>query len=190
MKIRYPEIGICGLSCRLCPAYHADGNNKCGGCKSEYRIQAGCPFITCAVKKRWIEFCWQCDQSDTCQKWREHRKFSQQYDTFVCYQKLEANIAFIQQYGVDSFEKTEQRKEQLLREMLRYFNEGRSKSYYCIAATIFDIPELETAIKQAKKDSDGFGIKERSKGLHTILNKIAGEKAYCLSLRKPVKKAG
>jgi len=189
MEIRYPEIGICGLSCRLCPTYHAEGESKCGGCKSEYRIQAGCPFITCAVKKKGIEFCWQCDQNGTCEKWRGHREFSQKFDTFVCYQKLEDNITFVQRYGIASFEEMQKTRERLLREMLQNFNEGRSKKYYCISATVFEIQELKTAIEQARKVSDGLNIKERSKVLHTILNKIADKKQYCLSLRKQDTKA-
>ena len=190
MEIKYPKVGICGLSCRLCPTYHTEGESACGGCKSEYRMNAGCPFITCAVKKKGIEFCWQCDQSDTCEKWRAHREFSQNYDTFVCYQKLEDNIAFIQRYGVAAFEEIQQVREKLLREMLQYFNEGRSKRYYCISATVLGIKELEAAIKQAKRESDGLDIQGRSKVMHKMLDTLAEKKHYCLSLRKPTLKAG
>jgi len=28
MIIKYPEIGICGLSCRLCPRYHTESKSK------------------------------------------------------------------------------------------------------------------------------------------------------------------
>jgi hypothetical protein len=184
MQIKYPEIGICGLSCRLCPNYHTEGKSKCGGCKSEYRMGAGCPFITCALKKKGLEFCWQCSESGTCERWRGHREFSREHDTFVCYQKLEDNITFIQQHGVRVFEKIQQVREQLLSAMLREFNEGRSKRYYCIASTVLEIEELETALTQAKKDSIGLDIQDKSKVLHTILNEIAEKNQYCLSLRK------
>ncbi|WP_276619575.1 DUF3795 domain-containing protein [Syntrophomonas wolfei] len=60
IKVKYPEIGVCGLSCRLCPNYHMNTKSRCLGCKSKDRIVVGCPFITCAVKKRRIEFCWDC----------------------------------------------------------------------------------------------------------------------------------
>lgn len=178
------------MSCRLCPSYHADGVSKCGGCKSESRMRAGCPFITCAIKKKGIEFCWQCDESDTCDKWRAHRKFSREYDTFVCYQKLEDNIASIKRYGIDSFVGSQRIREDLLNVMLGSFNEGRSKTYYCITATIFEIKDLKAALAQAEEDSDGLSIKERSKVLHAIIDKIAEDKHYYLRLRKPVKKAG
>jgi hypothetical protein len=38
MMVRHIEIGICGLSCRLCPRYHTDGVSRCGGCKSDSRL--------------------------------------------------------------------------------------------------------------------------------------------------------
>lgn len=74
MEIRYPEIGICGLSCQLCPSYHTYAKSRCGGCKSEERINLGCPFITCAIKKKEIEFCWECKENKDCEKWGKHRE--------------------------------------------------------------------------------------------------------------------
>jgi len=56
MNIRFKEIGICGLSCYLCPRYQTDTKSRCLGCKSEDRLTAGCPFITCAIKKKVLSF--------------------------------------------------------------------------------------------------------------------------------------
>ena len=184
MQIKYHEIGICGLSCRLCPSYHIKGKSKCNGCKSDFRMGAGCPFITCAVKRKGLEFCWQCDESDTCEKWQGHREFSRGHDTFVCYQKLEDNISFVQQYGIDAFEESQLLKERLLCEMLSDFNEGRSKRYFSIAATVMEIDVLQKALSQANELSTGLDIKEKSKVLHTILDEIADENGYWLRLRK------
>jgi len=41
MQIKYPEIGICGLSCRLCPIYNTKAESRCLGCKSLIDIQSG-----------------------------------------------------------------------------------------------------------------------------------------------------
>lgn len=68
--------------------------------------------------------------------------------------------------------------------MLIEFNVGHSKSYYCIAATVFDFDELMAALTQATKDSKGIDLKNKSKILHSILENIAGKKDYCLKLRK------
>lgn len=182
--VEYPEIGICGLSCRLCPSYHTAGQSRCGGCKSEYRMGAGCPFITCALKRKGIEFCWQCAEGETCQRWGGHRAFSREHDTFVCYQKLEGNIAAIRRDGVGSFQEVQRVRERLLAQMLRGFNEGRSKRLYCIAATILEIGELRAALAQAAARAQGLDLKGRARVLHAILDQIAQQKHYCLKLRK------
>jgi hypothetical protein len=184
MKIKYLEIGICGLSCRLCPHYHTEGASRCGGCKTESRMGAGCPFITCALKKKGIEFCWDCKEKKTCEKWAKHRDAAKKADSFKCYQKLEEDIACIRKNGVHEFEKTQKKREHLLNEMLQEWNEGRSKSYYCIAANVMETGELEEALTKAHKDSRGLGIKETSKVLHSILDEIAKQRHYYLKLRK------
>jgi len=185
MEIKHPEIGICGLSCKLCPMYHTKTESRCLGCKSEGRMRVGCPFITCAIKKKDIEFCWDCKENESCDKWRKHREFGKNYDTFKCYQKLEDNIELIQRDGLTEFEKQQMIREQLLHEMLAGFNEGRSKSYYCIAATILEIDELKNAIKDAgKRTKEIIDIKQKSKIMHSIIDEIAERKNYNLRLRK------
>lgn len=145
---------------------------------------AGCPFITCAVKKKGIEFCWDCAEGETCPCWAGHRQFRLEHDTFVCYQKLEDNIRFVRQHGIEPFEADQKQREQILRAMLAEFNEGRSKRLYSIAATVMEIEELEAALLQARNTSQGMDIKEKARVLHTILNAIASEKRYVLTLRK------
>jgi len=160
MQIKYPEVGICGLSCRLCPTFHTTSKSRCGGCKSAYRMSAGCPFITCAIKKKGIEFCWQCEENETCDKWSIHRLAGKSSDSFKCYQTLEEDIAFIKKNGIEDFIKNQGIRERLLNEMLNEYNEGRSKSYYCIAATVLQIEQLESALFQAHKEAKNLSIKE------------------------------
>lgn len=183
-KIKYPEIGICGLSCRVCPNYHRDTNSRCLGCKTESRMAVGCPFITCALHKKEVEFCWDCEESKTCEKWKKHREAGKRADSFKCYQKIEDDIGFIQKNGVPEFVKSQQIREQLLREMLQEFNEGRSKSYYCIVATVLEIDEIKESLAKARADSKGREIKDKSKLLHSLFDEIALQKRYCLKLRK------
>ncbi len=144
----------------------------------------GCPFITCALKKKGIEFCWDCKESATCAKWKKHRDAGKKRDSFKCYQKLEDDIAFIQKKGVDTFQKSQKAREQLLKEMLQEFNEGRSKSYYCIAATVLEIEELKEVLDREKSGSYGLNVKERSGLLHFLLDEVAAEKNYSLKIRK------
>ena len=139
--------------------------------------------------KKGIEFCWDCEKNTVCEKWNKHREVSKVGDSFVCYQKLEDNISFIQKNGVEDFEKEQLIREKLLKEMLQGFNEGRSKTFYCIASTILEIEELKKTLSQAKKQSEGLNIKEKSKILHQLLKNIAERKNYYLKLRKWKSKA-
>lgn len=75
-------------------------------------------------------------------------------------------------------------RERLLTSMLAEFNEGRSKSFYCIVATVMDVQEIAQVITQARDESIGKDIKGKSKTLHLITNKIAEERKYNLKLRK------
>ena len=57
------------------------------------------------------------------------------------------------------------------------------KTYYCIAATVMETGELKEALTNAKKNSEGLEIKEKSKVLHS-LDEIAKQRNYFLKLRK------
>lgn len=68
--------------------------------------------------------------------------------------------------------------------MLQDFNEGRSKTYYCIAATVLELGELEEALSRAREESGGLDVKAKAKVLHRILDENASRKDYRLKLRK------
>ena len=183
MNIQHPEIGVCGLSCRLCPMYNSKAKSRCAGCKSPARIAVGCTFLTCAVKKKGIEFCWECAENTTCEKWRNHREAGRQRDSFKCYQKLEDDIAFIMKHGAMKFEAEQEIRENILRNMLQSFNDGKSKSYYCIAATILKINELNDALAKADAQSRNLLPNEKAAVMHSILDSVSKEKGYILKLR-------
>ena len=147
-------------------------------------MAVGCPFITCAVKKVGVEFCWDCRENESCEKWRKHRELGKEYDSFKTYQKLEDDINFIKAKGVKAYDEQRRIRESLLIGILNEFNEGRSKSYYCIAATVMDIDELNSALEEATAQSKLLSIKDKSRIMHTILDSIALKKGYRLSLRK------
>ncbi len=68
--------------------------------------------------------------------------------------------------------------------MLAEFNDGRSKSLYCIAATVLEIKDLETSLWQARKQTEKMALKEKSQVLRELLSEIAIRKKLELKLRK------
>lgn len=184
MDIQYETTGVCGLGCRLCPNFHRDTDSRCEGCKSKGRMAVGCPFITCAVKGRGISFCWQCDENKTCERWKKHRAIGMNQDSFKCYQTLERDIAFIEQYGMEEFDIDQRARECILRDMLTEFNDGRSKSYYCIAATVLTVDELKDVLNRARQISGSLGMGERAVTIHSLIDEVAVKKGYQLKLRR------
>ncbi|MBM3205735.1 DUF3795 domain-containing protein [Candidatus Shapirobacteria bacterium] len=186
MKSQYPEIGVCGLSCVLCPGYVMKTKSRCPGCKTSWRLGGPCSILHCAVKRN-LEFCGECPEGKTCEKWKKHREMGKRYDSFKCYQKLEEDINFLQKHGLAEFRQAQKVRAKLLDQMLEEFNEGRSKSYFCLVATILEVDEIEKALKQARNKSKGLNIKEKAKLLHSIFDEIALKNHYCLKLRKKIK---
>lgn len=182
--IRYKEVGVCGLSCLLCPMYNTDTPSRCQGCKSEDRIAVGCPFITCAVKKKGIEFCWDCPESESCERWRKHRNAGLERDSFKCYQTLETDIDFIRSNGIEAFVKAQKVRARLLTRMLEDFNDGRSKTRFCVAATVLPAEDLEAAVKEAARRSRDMDIKQRAHLLRSLLDQAADRRGVSLTLRK------
>lgn len=185
-----PDIAVCGLSCRLCPKYQSNAAGRCHGCKTEPTMLVGCAFLTCALTKHGVEFCVACDENETCERWRTRREAGKIGDSFVCYQRLEDNIAFLRQHGAAEFREQQIARESLLKEMLAEYNEGRSRTFYCVAATVCDVEELRDVLAQAARDSQGMDTREKSRLLHSLLENIAQTKGYCLKLRKPTQSSG
>lgn len=142
-------------------------------------------MLHCIVRKEGIEFCWQCPDSDSCEKWNLHREYSHQYDTFVSYYALEDNIAYQKEHGAEAFENRQAEKAKFLHELLDEFNEGRSKSYFCIAVTMLETGDIKDALEQARRESTGLDIKAKAKLMHSLLDELASAKGLTLSLRKP-----
>ena len=68
--------------------------------------------------------------------------------------------------------------------MLQNFNDGRSKSKYCIAATVLKIDELKEALTKAEAQSKNLQPNEKAKVMHSLLDLVSKEKGYLLKLRK------
>jgi hypothetical protein len=103
-----------------------------------------------------------------------------------------SNLNFIKKYGIKKFIDQQNKRIKLLETMINNFNDGRSRSFYCIATTLLPMLSLERALDDAnqkiKKDKIGMeDIKTTSKILKGFLNEVADRDGIELKLRKKVK---
>ena len=99
------------------------------------------------------------------------------------------NLEFIKKRGIEKFIERQKKRTGLLEEILKDFNDGRSKSFYCLAATLLEMPDLEKVLFCAKKEIKinkvkTEDIKAKAKILKKILNEVAFKEEIELKLRK------
>ncbi len=190
---QYPTIGCCGLDCGLCPRYYTVGSSRCPGCCGPdfFNKHPSCSFITCCVKKEGLEVCAECNEFP-CSKFEGLTKGGEVYDSFLTYGKVVSNLDFIREHGVEKFIESQKKRIELLEIMLKRFDDGRSKSFYCIATTLLSIEDLEKSLENSEQKirEDKIGMKDiktTSKILKGFLNKVADGDGIELKLRKKVK---
>ncbi len=181
---KYPTVGACGLDCGLCPRYYTEGTSRCPGCAGPgfWQKHPGSPVLNCCVKRKGLEFCSECNEFP-CSKFKDTDK----YDSFLTHKKMVSNLNFIKKYGIKKFRDQQKKRIKLLETMINNFNDGRSRSFYCIATALLPIKILEKSLKEAKqklKEVDVSNMKTRAKILKDILNEAAVKEGIELKLIK------
>ncbi len=188
---KYPTVACCGLDCGLCPRYHTEGPSKCPGCAGPtfFEKHPSCGKITCCVKERGLEVCGECDEFPCASKYGSWMSDGIHYDSFVTYQRVTDNMEFIRQKGVERYAELQKTRIDLLETMLELYNDGRSKSYYCIAAALLPTEDIETAMEETRRRIETDHIppedhNNRAKILKELLNGSAMKQRIELKLRK------
>ena len=183
---KYPTISCCGLDCGLCPVYYTKGPSRCPGCCGPDFVNKhpSCSIITCCVKKHKNETCAECEEfpCSKIDKWDKS-------DSFISHKVSLSNLKLIKEKGIENFLIQQKRRIELLETMLEEFNEGRSKSFFCIATTLLPIDDISKGLEESKQQINENGIdmndlKAKSKVLKGILTKLANVNLIELKLRR------
>ena len=181
----YPTLGCCGLDCGLCPRFYTSGSSRCPGCCGEGFAgkHPSCSVVTCCVKKKDLEVCAECDEFP-CSK-----SETGETDSFVTHKKIFPNLNFIKEFGLERFVEQQSERISFLRTALEHYDDGRSKSFYCLAAALLSLESLNEALITAKqeikeKSVGSDDIKSRAKIVKRVLNEFAAEEDEELKLRK------
>jgi len=182
----YPTIACCGLDCGLCPTYYTKGPSRYPGCCGPAFLSKhpSCSILTCCVKNNKFETCAECNEFP-CQKLNKWDV----YDSFICHRVCLTNLNLIKENQLDKFIEQQKQRISFLKIMLENFNEGRSKSFCCIATALLPLDDLEDALNKTHDQIKVEGIdlkdlKTKSKILKTFLNQYANKQQIKLKLRK------
>ena len=182
----YPTIACCGLDCGLCPTFYTKGPSKCPGCCGPdfASKHPSCSIITCCVKNNNFETCAECVEFP-CSKLKNWDK----YDSFICHRVSLTNLKSIKEKGLKLFISQQKKRIEILGYLLEKYNEGRSKSFFCIATALLPINSLKKMIKESNErieseDINAKDLKTKSKILKNSLYKLAANNNIELKLRR------
>ncbi|RLF33512.1 MAG: hypothetical protein DRN07_02380 [Thermoplasmata archaeon] len=142
------------------------------------------------MKKRNLEVCAECSDFP-CSKFKSEEEYQQleESSSYPSYKKVMPNLNFIKKHGIEKFVEQQKKRVRVLETMIENFDDGRSRSFFCKAATLLDLTSLENSLEVASKkikaeNIASNNIKAKAKILKSILNEIALTKGVELVKRK------
>jgi hypothetical protein len=145
------------------------------------------------VKKKGLEVCAQSDEfpcsrfASWLDKWT--REDSSLTHPFLTHQKIKPNLYFIREQVLNKFLRQQRKRMGLLEKMLKDFDDGRSKTFYCIATTLLPVTELKALLGEAERRMKAEkvkadDIKTKAKILRGFLDGFAAKEKVELKLRR------
>lgn len=168
-------FSLCGLNCGLCSM---SLGGHCGGCGNGNQP---CRIARCSLEHGKIEFCYECE-SYPCEKYEDF----DQYDSFIVHRRRSEDIEKAQRIGIDAYISEQQEKIKILESLLSEYNDGRKKSFFCVAVNLLELAELREAMKRIRDNSDTVGktVKEKSSYAADVIKNIAGRREIELKLNR------
>lgn len=182
-KRKYHLFSLCGLNCGLCPRFQTDGISKCPGCGGPnfHLKHPSCAVITCNKKYDNVEYCFQCS-SYPCKRYRSTCKV----DSFISYLNVIADFEKAGKKGIDKYRKEMDEKVDILEFLIQNYNDGKRKSFYCIAVNLLSLDDLRGVMSDIKKKLTplDIGLKNRIQQIAGLLESKARKRNVELKLRK------
>lgn len=79
-----------------------------------------------------------------------------------------SNLRFIREHGIQKYLEQQTRRMGLLETMIQNFDDGRSKSFFCRAAALLDMNDLEKALDEATDAIAGAQIRDIKMKAYTL----------------------
>jgi hypothetical protein len=182
---KYPLFSACGLNCGLCSRYHTVGSSKCPGCAGEgfSDKHPSCGILSCCQRKS-SEYCYLCADYP-CKKY-DGVNLS---DSFITHKNQLIDLDKARRVGIESYTAELYKKVRILEELLKNHDDGRRKSFLCLAVNLLNLNDINLIMEQIVNEGDAkAAIKEKSIiAVHAFEN-IAEQKGISLRLRKKTPK--
>jgi len=179
----YPEFSACGLNCGLCPQYYKHTNSafRCPGCAGEGFSDAHppCGILTCCQSKE-LEFCPDCDEYP-CKRYDN----ADAGDSFITHKNQFEDIEKARRISIEAYIAEQNEKIAILQKLLANFNDGRRKTFFCVAVNLLELEDLKKIMQHIESDiNPDDPIKEKAKAATRLFQTVADEQNIAIKLRK------
>ncbi len=170
-------FSLCGLNCGLC-SMHIGG--YCPGCGGGEGNQS-CKIARCSLQNGKPEYCSLCRRFP-CEKYEEIDKF----DSFITYFNQKRDLKKRDEIGTEEYQKEQKEKIEMLEWLLQNYNDGRKKSFFCLAVNLLELEDLREVKHQIRQDAgmEKLSLKEKAACVKKLLEAKADERQIVLKLRK------
>jgi hypothetical protein len=179
-----PLFSACGLNCGLCPRHHAEGSSRCHGCAGDgfSDVHPSCGVLACC-QKRDLEYCFKCGEYP-CAKYDG----ADAWDSFITHRNQFSDLDKARKGGIENYATELSEKIALLQELLRDYDDGRRKSFYCLAVNLLEPSDATSIIERLRKEvSPNVSVKEKAGVSVRLFTDMAEQRGLSLKLRKKVK---
>lgn len=168
-------FSLCGLNCGLC-SMHLDG--YCPGCGGGEGNQS-CKIARCSLQQEPIEYCSRC-QKFPCEKYEGIDEF----DSFITHRKRMKDFEKLEAVGTEAYQAEQEEKVEILKFLLENYNDGRKKTFFCLAVNLLELSDLNMVLKQIKSDKEADSLKERAVKAAELFQAMADQRGIILKMRR------
>ena len=181
-KLReYPQFSACGLNCGLCPRYYTNGASRCPGCGGEGFTEqhCGCSILGCC-ERHGVEYCFLCGEYP-CRKYEG----VDLTDSFISHKNQFKDMDKAKEIGMDAYRAELDEKIRILETLLEHYDDGRRKSFFCIAVNLLELEDVHVIMEQISAEALlEMPLKERAKAASRLFEEMAARRDISLKLRK------
>jgi hypothetical protein len=158
----------------------------CPGCGGGAGNQ-GCAIAKCSLRHGGLEYCFRCGEYP-CEKYENTEVF----DSFITHRNQLSDMEKAQTIGMEQYRLDLGKKAEILQQLLQNYNDGRHKSFFCIAANLLEVQELKAVMDQISLEicNEYLSIKEKAVVVERLLQTAAKQRCVELKLnKKPSKRS-
>ena len=176
-----PSFSACGLNCGLCPRFYTEGSSRCPGCGGEGFAEKhpACGVLSCSRRKQ-VEVCCLCGEFP-CKRFDG----ADEYDSFITHKNQLIDLYRARDLGLNCYEAELGKKTALLKRLLAEYDDGRRKSFFCLAVNMLPLQELVDVLHSLEAGAlKGAAQKDKAGAAVAALQGLADKKGVVLKLRK------